>query len=66
MDDNVSLAVAYYINGVNFRISAEKLSQGMELDAQASANQTYGDPTLFPRVARCGAFPESSALKAWF
>ena len=47
MKDNFPLAVAYYTNGVNFRMSAEKLREGLELDDAGRPKKLTAIPLYF-------------------
>ena len=60
MNDNVPLAVAYYLNGANFRMSAEKLREGLELDDSGRPAKLTAIPAVFSRKPRGGALSKSS------
>jgi hypothetical protein len=47
MTDDLPLAVAYYMNGVNFRLSAEKLSRDLEVDAAGRPTRLTAIPMYF-------------------
>lgn len=65
MQDVAPLAVAYYMNGINFRLSAEKLAQDQELDSTGSAEQANSHTALFSGKPCCRAISQSSITQAW-
>lgn len=63
MSDNITLAVAYYMNGVNFRASAEKLMNGLELDDQGRPTRLAAIPLFFLATHAAELFLKAALLK---
>jgi len=63
MSDSIPLAVAYYMNGVNFRASAEKLMNGLELDGQGRPTKLTAIPLFFLASHAAELFLKAALLK---
>lgn len=63
MSDNVPLAAAYYLNGVNFRASAERLMNGLELDGQGCPTKLNAVPLFFLASHAAELFLKAALLK---
>lgn len=66
MTDNIPLAVAYRSNGVNFRLSAEKLREGLELDSLGRPTSLTAIPLLFLASQAAELFLKAALLKRGF
>lgn len=63
MVDPTSLAVAYYLNGQNFRLSAEKLMAGLELDNEGRPKTLTAVPLYFLASQAAELFLKAALLK---
>lgn len=63
MNDSTPLAVAYYMNGINFRASAEKLSDGLELDELGRPKRITAIPLYFLASHAAELFLKAALLK---
>ncbi|SOD22547.1 hypothetical protein [Nitrosomonas ureae] len=63
MSDNVALAVAYYTNGVNFRVSAERLASDLELDNLGRPTKLTAIPLFFLASHAAELFLKAALLK---
>jgi hypothetical protein len=63
MTDNISLAFAYYTNGTNFRMSAERLAEGLELDAAGRPTKLTAVPLYFLASHAAELFLKAALLK---
>lgn len=63
MNDNTPLAVAYYMNGANFRMSAEKLAQNLELDTDGRPMKLTAVPMYFLASHAAELFLKAALLK---
>lgn len=61
--DNIHLAVAYYTNGANFRASAERLADGLELDATGRPTRLTAVPLYFLASHAAELFLKAALLK---
>lgn len=61
--DNIPLAVAYRMNGVNFRMSAERLMEGLELDALGRPAKITAVPLFFLASHAAELFLKAALLK---
>jgi len=66
MKDNIPLAVAYYTNGVNFRMSAERLREGIELDDAGRPKKLTAIPLYFLASHAADLFLKAALLKRGF
>jgi len=66
MNDDIPLAAAYYINGSNFRLSAEKLMEGLELDASGRPTKLTAVPLYFLASHAAELFLKAALLKRGF
>lgn len=66
MNDNIPLAVAYYTNGVNFRMSAERLREGLELDGSGRPAKLTAIPLYFLASHAAELFLKAALLKRGF
>jgi len=66
MKDNTPLAVAYYMNGINFRISAEKLVDGLELDSVGRPTKLMAMPLYFLASHAAELYLKAALLKRGF
>jgi hypothetical protein len=66
MKDNIPLAVAYYLNGVNFRMSAEKLGDTLELDGDGRPTTLTAIPLYFLASHAAELFLKAALLKRGF
>ncbi len=66
MKDNIPLAVAYYTNGVNFRLSAERLREGLELDDAGRPKKLTAIPLYFLASHAAELFLKAALLKRGF
>lgn len=66
MKDNIPLAVAYYTNGVNFRLSAERLREGLELDDAGRPKKLTVIPLYFLASHAAELFLKAALLKRGF
>lgn len=66
MKDNTPLAVAYYMNGVNFRMSAEKLVDNLELDGAGRPTKLMAVPLYFLASHAAELFLKAALLKRGF
>jgi hypothetical protein len=66
MNDNIPLAAAYYINGSNFRASAERLVQGIELDGSGRPTKLTAVPLYFLASHAAELFLKAALLKRGF
>lgn len=64
--DNTALAVAYYLNGTNFRASAEKLMEGLDLDDAGSPKTLMAIPLYFLASHAAELFLKAALLKRGF
>ena len=63
MNDSIPLAVAYYMNGINFRASAEKLANGLELDELGRPTKITAIPLYFVASHAAELFLKAALLK---
>ena len=63
---DVPLAVAYYINGTGFRMSAERLMDGLELRADGSAAKLTAIPLFFLASHAAELFLKAALIKRGF
>ena len=61
--DTTTLAVAYYLNGVNFRTSAERLQDGIELDEIGRPKHLTGLPIYYLASQAAELFLKAALLK---
>jgi hypothetical protein len=61
--NNVPLAVAYYLNGTNFRVSAERLQEGLDLDGAGRPRQLTAIPLYFLASHAAELFLKAALLK---
>ena len=66
MNDNISLGVAYYLNGSNFQESAEKLMHGLELDSSGRPTKLTAIPMYFLASHAAELFLQPALLKSGF
>ena len=66
MKDNIPLAVAYYTNGVNFRMSAERLREGLEFDDAGRPKKLTAIPLYFLASHVAELFLKAALLKRGF
>ena len=66
MKDNIPLAVAYYTNGVNFRLSAERLRESLELDDAGRPKKLTAIPLYFLASHAAELFLKAALLKRGF
>jgi len=66
MTEPVSLAIAYYLNGTGFRMSAEKLSQELELDGDGRPKKLAAIPMYFLASHAAELFLKAALLKRGF
>ena len=66
MKDNIPLAVAYYTNGVNFRMSAERLREGIGLDDAGRPKKLTAIPLYFLASHAAELFLKAALLKRGF
>ena len=66
MKDNIPLAVAYYMNGINFRISAERLRENLELDDAGRPTKLMAIPLYFLASHAAELFLKAALLKRGF
>ena len=66
MQDNITLAVAYYLNGVNFRTSAEKLRSTLDLDSDGRPTKLTAIPLYFLISHSAELFLKAALLKRGF
>jgi hypothetical protein len=66
MNDNIPLAVAYYTNGSIFRMSAEKLMEGLELDAAGRPTTLTAVPLYLLASHAAELFLKAGLLKRGF
>ena len=66
MNDNTPLAVAYYMNGTNFRMSAEKLMDSLELDDAGRPTKLTTVPLYFLASHAAELFLKAALLKRGF
>jgi hypothetical protein len=66
MNDNIPLAVTYYTNGSIFRLSAEKLMEGLELDAQDRPTTLTPIPLYLLASHAAELFLKAALLKRGF
>lgn len=64
--DNISLVVAYRLNAVNFRLSAEELAKGLELDALGRPKKLMAIPLYFLASHAAELFLKAALLKRGF
>ena len=57
------LAVAYYLNGTNFRLSAEQLQKTLELDGDGRATRLTAIPLFFLASHAAELFLKAALLK---
>ncbi len=63
MNDNIPLAFSYYMNGINFRASAEQLAKGLELDDQGRPKNLTAIPLFFLASHAAELFLKAALLK---
>jgi hypothetical protein len=63
---NIPLAVAYYTNGINFRLSAERLREGLELDDAGRPKKLTAIPLYFLASHAAELFLKAALLKRGF
>src|SRR5438309_1885658 len=63
MQNNTPLAVAYYMNGVNFRMSAEQLKATLELDSDGRPAKLTAIPLYFLAFHAAELFLKAALLK---
>lgn len=66
MRDNIPLAVAYYLNGTNFRMSAEELKNTLELDVDGRPTKLTAVPLYFLASHAAELFLKAALLKRGF
>jgi hypothetical protein len=66
MNDNIQLAVAYYLNGSNFQVSAKKLMQGLDLDNSGRPANLTAIPMYFLATHAAELFLKAALLKRGF
>jgi hypothetical protein len=66
MKDNTPLAVAYYMNGINFCSSAKKLADGLELDGDGRPIKLMAIPLYFLASHAAELFLKAALLKRGF
>lgn len=66
MTDNIPLAVAYRLNGVNFRASAEMLGEALELDGSGRPTSLTAIPVYFLASQAAELFMKAALLKRGF
>lgn len=66
MNDNIPLAVAYYTNGSLFRMSAEKLMEGLEMDDSGRPTKLTAIPLYFLASHGAELFLKAALLKRGF
>jgi hypothetical protein len=66
MKDNIPLAVAYYTNGVNFRLSVERPREGLELDDAGRPKKLTVIPLYFLASHVAELFLKAALLKRGF
>jgi hypothetical protein len=66
MTDNIPLAFAYYVNGANFRASAEKLVEDLELDSKGCPTRMTAVPLYFLASHAAELFLKAALLKRNF
>ncbi|MEX0901970.1 MAG: hypothetical protein WDZ76_04465 [Pseudohongiellaceae bacterium] len=64
--DTLTLAVAYYMNGINFRSSAEKLKQDIELDDLGRPTKLTAIPLYYLASQAAELFLKAALLKRGF
>jgi hypothetical protein len=64
--DDLPLAVAYYLNGANFRASAEKLRDGLDLDELGRPKTLLAVPFYFLASHATELFIKAALLKRGF
>lgn len=64
--DNIPLAVAYRLNAVNFRLSAEKLAKDIELNNSGCPKQITAIPLYFLANHAAELFLKAALLKRGF
>jgi len=63
MSENIPVAVAYYLNGANFRASAEKLMAGLEFDDTGRPATLMAIPLYFLASHAAELFLKAALLK---
>jgi hypothetical protein len=66
MNENIPLAAAYYTNGSIFRVSAEKLMKGLELDGSGRPTKLTAVPLYFLASHAAELFLKAALLKRGF
>lgn len=66
MKDNIPLAVVYYLNGTNFRMSAEMLMSTLELDSDGRPTRLTAIPLYFLASHAAELFLKAALLKRGF
>jgi hypothetical protein len=66
MQDNIPLAVAYYLNGVNFRMSVEKLRCTLDLDSDGRPTKLTAIPLYFLASHSAELFLKAALFKRGF
>jgi hypothetical protein len=66
MNENTSLAVAYYLNGVGFQASAEQLRTDIELDNKGYPTKLTAIPLYFLASHAAELFLKAALLKRGF
>lgn len=66
MTDNIALASAYRLNGVNFRTSAEALARQLELDRDGRPTSLTAIPMYFLASQSAELFLKAALLKRGF
>jgi hypothetical protein len=66
MTDNIPLAVAYYLNGVNFQLSAQRLQDGLELNELGCPTRITAIPLYFLASQAAELFLKAALLKRGF
>lgn len=61
--DTIPLAVSFYVNGINFRASAEQLAEGLELDDEKRPTQLTCIPMYLLASYAAELFLKSALLK---
>ena len=64
--DNIPLVVAYRLNAVNFRLSAEKLANDLELNHSGYPTQLTATPLYFLASHAAELFLKAALLKRGF
>lgn len=66
MSDNTALALAYRLNGVNFRMSAEKLTEGLDTDDSGRPTKLAAVPLYYLASHAAELLLKAALLKRGF